>query len=75
MEPVLRNRPELSSRFHRSESRQDFRNNCGVPKLLASFATEFFSGLFLKRQRLPDLESCPWTNWSGVYKTTRCFAM
>ena len=43
----LRNRPEMSSRFDRSESRQDFRN-CGVPKLLASFATEFILGLFLK---------------------------
>ena len=42
----LKNRSELSSRFPRSESRQDFRN-CGVPKRLASFATEFSSGLLL----------------------------
>ena len=44
----LRCGPELSSRFHVSESRQDFRN-CGVPKLLASFATGFCSGLLLSR--------------------------
>ena len=37
----------MSSRFDRSESRQGFRN-CGVPKLLASFATEFILDLFLK---------------------------
>ena len=40
------NWPEINSRFHGSESRQDFRNR-GCSKLLASFATELISGLFL----------------------------
>ena len=61
----------MSSRFDRSESRQDFRN-CGVPKLLASFATEFILGLFLSGMNLTspdqDFRNC------GVPKLLASFA-
>ncbi len=48
----LRNCPEITSRFPRSESRQDFRNR-GVPKLLTSFATTTVAGQFLCRDSVP----------------------